>query len=129
MTDNTHGEMREGHHKARLEHLTWLDEIRQWRLDHRRALIRIQALIELHEAELDAAAEAIEDHEIRIEEHDGSIMAHEAGGEGEDHESLLTLHNAADGRHGKMADSHAAMKKKHEAFMEAVRHLLDSVGD
>ena len=119
MADTTHQEMREGHHRAQVEHMTWLDDIRQWRLDHRRALIQIQALIELHEAELDAAAEAIEDH-------DHSIMDHEAGGEGEDHESLLTLHNAADERHGKMAEAHEAMKEKHEVFMTAVRNLLES---
>ncbi len=34
VADNTHQDMRKGHHEALLEHMAWLGEIRQWRLDH-----------------------------------------------------------------------------------------------
>ena len=110
VSEHTHEQMHSDHHQARLEHMDWLDAIRQWRLDHRRALIRLEALIDLHEAEMDSVAEAIEDHE--------------AGGAGLDHDVLATIHEAEGKRHQKMAKDLEAMKRKHEVFVAGVEKLL-----
>jgi hypothetical protein len=124
MSDPNHKQMHSDHHQARLEHLDWLEDIRQWRLDHRRALIRIEALIDLHEAEMDSVAEAIEDHEMSIEDHEMSIEDHEAGGVGHDHDALAAIHEVEGKRHRKMAEDLKALKRNHEVFVAGVERLL-----
>jgi hypothetical protein len=124
VSDHTHEDMHGDHHQARLEHLAWMDDIRQWRLDHRRALIRIQALVDLHEAEMDSIEEAIEDHEMSIEDHEMSIEDHEAGGAGRDHNAMAAIHEAEGKRHKKMAQDLETMKRKHQVFVDAVDKLL-----
>lgn len=127
MSEHTHEQMHGDHHQARLEHLAWMDDIRQWRLDHRRALIRIQALVDLHEAEMDSIEEAIEDHEMSIEDHEMSIEDHEAGGAGRDHDALAAIHEVEGKRHKKMAQDLETMKRKHQVFVDAVENLLKAM--
>ena len=124
VSEHTHEQMHAEHHQARLEHMEWLEAIRHWRLDHRRALIRIQAAIDLHEAEMDAVAEAIEDHEMSIEDHEMSIEDHEAGGAGRDHDVMAAIHEMEGKRHRKMAPDLEVMRRKHEVFVAGVEKLL-----
>lgn len=124
VSEHIHEEMHVDHHQAQLEHMEWLEAIRHWRLDHRRALIRIQAAIDLHEAEMDAVAEAIEDHEMSIEDHEMSIEDHEAGGAARDHDVLAAIHEREGKRHRKMAQDLEAMKRKHDLFLAGVQKLL-----
>ncbi len=129
MSELNHDQMHTDHRQARLEHVAWLDQIRQWRLDHQRALIRIEALIDLHEAEMDSVTEAIEDHEMSVEDHELSIEDHEASGSGRDHVVMAAIHEAEEKRHRMMAESVEIMQRRHQIFVAAVEKLLKAMED
>jgi hypothetical protein len=82
----------------------------------------MEALIDLHGAEMEAVAEAIDDHEMSIEDH-------EAGGAGRDHDVLAAIHGMEEKRHKRMAQDLEAMKRKHEVYVAGVEKLLKDMED
>lgn len=100
------------------EHVSWLEECRGWRSEHRKALAllaRVQATILEQEAALESHTAAIQAHEMHLQRYHLSQFAPDTADE-----AFL------DEEHGEFTESHERARESHERLK---KHHRDIVGE
>ena len=113
----------EEHGRAQRKHAAWLEEIQQWKADHKRALSTLADVItfvEEHDALLDHHAEAIGEHEKRLQEHEAAIAASRGG---EDEPEVAAEHRQLEELHHQVLEQHNRFKGRHPALIRQIAQL------
>lgn len=108
------------HAAAETDHVKWLKQLREMRIEHQHALAalkRLEAEILDHEAELEEQIAEIEEHREHIAEHEAAL----AGGKGK---STEEEHAEIEKQHAKIAK---AMESAHKDHKDLISGLMKFV--
>jgi hypothetical protein len=125
MTTLDHPTLHKEHQEAECEHVMWLEDIGRWRAEHRRAaamLAQVQAAFLEQDAALEAHAETVRTHELRVQRY-------ERGGSEVDHDKLADSHQELQAAHDQAREAHQRIKTHHGMVTGEIRRLLKKIND
>jgi hypothetical protein len=114
--------------KGKRDHAAWLDDVRQWRSEHHRALVNLTKVfmaILVHDEELESYARRIRAHEEHLREYESARCDSGFDGFGElenRQQEVAAIHNA-------LQREHERATTRHVNALAEVRKLLKGVLD
>lgn len=120
--------LHEEHQDAECEHVMWLEDIGQWRSEHRRAaamLAQTQAALLEQDAALESHAEIVRSHESYLQRHEWTIAAGVRADSEPPQDVLTTSHQTLQGEHDQAREAHQRIKEHHDMFMTEIRQLSE----
>lgn len=124
-TASDHTAMRRDHLSHLMDHHRWRETLRRLHLEHQQLLLRVTHVLELHEVELDALEERIDDHELLLERHAEAMDEHEVSGDDSLHEAWARFHDEVHAAHEEVAVALARLASGHERRMEVLDDFLN----
>jgi len=117
-------------HEAESEHVMWLEDIGRWRTEHRRAasmLAQVQAALLDQDAALEAHAETVRAHQLRMQRHEWEIAHRERGDSEVDHDKPADSHQEFRAEHDRAREAHQRIKAHHDMVTEEISRLCEKL--